>query len=265
MMKTMNLWMCSAAFVTLAGCLGPNPYLDSCGQEWAVESVDAKGGNAAGIEVPIKENDEWTRGTLCLTSAQAETVTDPGSLVNEALRLQALSNCKAQAVDLSLISEDCDENLSEPVYVGECLVEHGECQADDEAGGTEGSDTVGGGFDTPTDKVSCVGDVCSVDQSLVAEVLGASESTFAADGTTVAPHYTSSGAQDGWVIAGIGSGNLGDALGFENGDVVIEVDGETVDSWLAVIDAANRSLHADEVRVVFVRDGRQTSRTFSRI
>lgn len=103
-----------------------------------------------------------------------------------------------------------------------------------------------------------------VDQALINQVLLASPDDFAADGTMLAPHYTSTGMQDGWEFSGITSGSLGDALQFQNGDVVIEVGGITVNSWSAVIDVANAALHADAVRVRFIRNGQVLSRTFER-
>jgi hypothetical protein len=198
-----------------------------------------------------------------LTEAQAGNVNDPESVEYKALKSAALSACQAQAADLGLVSENCEDNLGEPQKDGSCMLEEGECGI--VGGETGGAGDPSGGFDTPSDLVACDGDLCEVQQALIDQVLQADAATFDADGTTLAPHNAATGEQDGWEFGGITAGNLGDALGFQNGDVVTEVGGEPFDSWNAVIDAANAALHADVVEVVFIRDNRVLTRRYARI
>ncbi|WP_146157952.1 hypothetical protein [Enhygromyxa salina] len=179
---------------------------------------------------------------------------------------------------MNLVSNNCEESLTEPQHVGNCLVHKDLCgpvdetggetmgETDDETTGETGDETTGDDAPllTPSEFVTCVRDSCEVEQALIDQVLVADSSTFAADGTYLTPHMAASGEQDGWAFAGIVRGNLGDALGFENGDVVTEVAGEPVDSWAVVIDVANEALHAERVELVFVRDNVVHTRTYVR-
>lgn len=266
------------AAVTLGGCLGPNPLLfKECGQSWIVVAQGARGERSLGDLVPIQQKGKWTSASVCYNDAQSESVLDPESVEYKALRLAALAECQKQAELMGLNSENCEESLTEPVTVGSCMLGYDECSTPDETGETGGTGETGEtgetsetsptdvGFDTPANFVRCVGDKCTVQQGLIDQVLEANADTFAVDGTTLAPHTSTTGVQDGWEFAGITEGNLGDALGFENGDVVTEVGGEPFDSWNAVLDAANAALHADTVEVVFIRDNRVLRRRYSRI
>ncbi|WP_106093212.1 hypothetical protein [Enhygromyxa salina] len=180
---------------------------------------------------------------------------------------------------MDLVSHNCEESLSEPRYLGSCLIGKDHCDGGDgtgESGGTgdtdgdatgdTGDETTGDDspFVAPADLVACIGDTCEIRQALIDQVLTADSSTFAADGTYLIPHTATSDQQDGWEVAGVVSGNLGHALGFENGDVITEVAGEPVDSWAAVVDVANEALHAQRVELVLVRDNVVHTRSYVR-
>lgn len=273
-MNTKLNTMCIATLAAFAigGCLGPNPLLKKeCGQSWRIIAKGATGEKEPGQVFPIRDEGEWTSASVCYNGAQSESVLNPESVEYMALRLAALAECQKQADLMGLISDNCEESLTEPTNVGTCVLDTDQCSAPDETGETgetgETSETspTDVGFDTPANFVRCVGDKCTVQQGLIDQILEANADTFAIDGTTLAPHTSTTGVQDGWEFAGITRGNLGDALGFENGDVVTEVGGEPFDSWNAVLDAANAALHADTVEVVFIRDNRVLTRRYSRI
>jgi membrane-associated protease RseP (regulator of RpoE activity) len=191
-----------AAFIT-GGCLGPNPWLKKCGQSWTVVAKGAMGEHPTGELIAIEQNGQPTSASVCYNDAQSETILNPESVEYMAIRSSALAECQKQAAVMGLVSENCEESLTEPANVGTCVLSEAQCSAPDETGETGES--------------------------------------------------------------GITKGNLGNALGFQNGDVVTEVGGEPFDSWNAVLDAANGSFHASTVEVVFIRDNRVLTRRYSRI
>jgi hypothetical protein len=257
-----KMYISTLAAFTIGGCLGPNPLLKECGQSWIVVAQGATGDKNSGQEYPIQNGGQWISASACYNEAQSEIVLDPDSIEYMALRTAALAACQNQAIEMGLVGENCEESLTEPVNVGTCMLNEAECSAEGETGETGPTDV---GFDTPATFIRCVSDKCTVQQALIDQVLQANADTFAVDGTTLAPHNSTTGVQDGWQFNGISKGNLGDALGFANGDVVTEVGGEPFDNWNAVLDAANAALHADTVEVVFIRDNRVLTRRYSRI
>jgi hypothetical protein len=267
-----TMYISTLAAFAIGGCLGPNPWLKKeCGQSWSVVAQGATGEKDPGQVFLIQNDGQWISASACYNDAQSENALDPESTEYMALRNAALTACQNQAIEMGLVSENCEETLTEPVNGGTCMLNEAECSAPGETGETGGTGETGEtsptdvGFDTPANFVRCVMDKCTVQQALIDQVLQANADTFAVDGTILAPHTSTTGVQDGWEFDGITKGNLGYALGFVNGDVVTEVGGEPFDNWNALLDAANAALHADTVEVVFIRDNRVLTRRYSRI
>lgn len=262
------------AATVLSGCLGPNPLLlKECDTKWIVVAQGAQGETLRGDLHDIESDGQWVSETTCYNDAQSANALDPASAEYQALQNAALAACQVKAVQLGLVNDTCAESLTPPVSIGPCTLAEAECLPSGETGetgetgepGETGETGDDGGFIYPAGLVICEGDACAVKQDLIDQVLQAGPSAFEADGTTLAPHLSATGAQDGWEFGGISTGNLGAALGFENGDVVTEVAGEPVDSWSAVVDAANAALHAEYVDVVFIRDNEVLTRRYSRM
>ncbi|NVB41255.1 hypothetical protein G6O69_25675 [Pseudenhygromyxa sp. WMMC2535] len=162
-------------------------------------------------------------------------------------------------------SEDCADNLSEPIFLGACRLREAACEApagDDEAGEDEGGDD-GEGLQELAG-VTCNDAVCTVPEALIESLLYASADTLSADGTLLSAHYTSLGSQDGWEVSGVVAGNLGDVLGLQNGDVITEIDGEVVDSLDAALAVGSLVVYAESVDLGIVRSGQLIQRTYER-
>ena len=73
------------AAATATACLIPDKDIviivtDPCGEEWAAQTVGAKGYNGVGLSMDIKTEDEkWITKSYCLNAAQAEQMADPTS------------------------------------------------------------------------------------------------------------------------------------------------------------------------------------------
>jgi hypothetical protein len=259
------MYIFTLATSAAGGCLGPNPLLKECGQSWIVVAQDAQGEYSNGSSEAIQENGQWMSASACYNGVQSENVLDPASLEYMALRTAALAACQEKAVELGFVTDNCEESLTEPTELGTCLLHKAECSGPGDTGETGETGEPEVGFDNPTRFISCKGSKCVVQQAFIDQVLQASADTFAADGTTLAPHISATGIQDGWEFGGVTKGNLGGALGFENGDVVTEVGGEPFDSWNAILEAGNAALRARVVGIVFIRDNRVLTRSYSRI
>lgn len=252
----------------LPSCLEPNPNLLKCGDQWGAQVQGAKYRSDA--------NGNWytIAGTSvssgCVAPTKLEAFTDPDSATYLALQDQAVAACVVKA---GTSANTCAENVSDVYHEGKCL--RGWCPdadfdgGDGGVGGAETGTETGGedemGFVDIDDGISCQADVCQVHDSVVSTVLDADFSTFMADGSFAFPAYDARGRQRGFEIGGVGAGNLGDLLGFENGDVVTQLDGVDVPTVDVLLNRANQLLDADEIAVTVQRAGRPRTLRFERV
>lgn len=253
--------MCFLIAVAGSSCLMDNPAA-LCGEKWAAQTVDATGKDGAGATVLIKKNGQWMEGSVCLTESAAAGAGDPMDASYQAVQNAAISACETQAANLNLGPPiTCSSNVGTPFYKESCVMALDECNP---SMGTDtgGSETGGSnGFADLGTRVVCLRGTCDVAQSLIDEVLGASDAQLSGDGTEIEAHFVA-GQQDGYQINSAPSGSVAEALGFQDGDVATKVAGLTIDSSADLIDAANLALHANSVVVEYVRSGTTSTTTF---
>ena len=99
----------------------------------------------------------------------------------------------------------------------------------------------------------------SVDHYLVnlSELLAAALAT---------PHYASAGGpatMDGFELGSIKAGSIVEQLGFRNGDVILEVNGDKLDSLETVIGLLGQARSLTQAKVIVARGGRRMTFVFN--
>ena len=79
----------------------------------------------------------------------------------------------------------------------------------------------------------------------------------------IIPHHNTEGNTVGYRISGIRRGRTGDALGFQNGDILHSVSGQTLDSMEGAMDAYMILKDADEFTVELSRRGQRQTLSYA--
>lgn len=250
-----------------ASCLEPNPLL-YCGDVWSAQVTGATyKDETTGRWRPIPN---IVTSTGCRPPGDVEIYTNSNEYEYQALRAVAYHQCLEAA---GTPENTCLESTSEVYHSAKCLQDANACGgggpgADGGDEGETGGETSGGdemGFARLEDGIACSGHSCEIQADTVSMVLEASPQTFAADGTVAWPAFDGAGRMKGFEIAGCRSENLGGLLGFENGDVVTELDDEPVRSVSELLTYGNRALENDELMVTVERDGQEFELRFERV
>ena len=264
----------AATFSVLgASCIIPDTDIvvkiaDPCGEQWTVQTVGAYGYTAVGQVRDIKnDKEDWLSKTYCFNAADSKFLEDPTSTLANNLLTDIVADCEARAYELGILDTDqtcvTKANLA---WVGPCespmggCVEPPEDSGNDEAEGgsdsTDSSDTSAPDF-TALDLTTLVhveaGEYV-VSQTLIdaglADLVG-----VGLDGTLATQVKDQQGIVRGFELSGIADDNLGAVLGWENGDVIVEVAGVAVVGLDELLLVATILLEADATTVVLERRG----------
>lgn len=114
-------------------------------------------------------------------------------------------------------------------------------------------------FDT---MITCNGTTCHVDNELIEAILA--DTSFLLDDSTRLKQKKKQGQSIGMVFTGVKTGSLADALGFQSGDIITDVQGMPFTNEVEIVAAGLEILDADAVTVTTKRDGKVTERLFIR-
>lgn len=284
------------AMSTLASCVTKEKciYFQKVGHRWEA-TILGEARDQENAPVSITATAE-----RCMTDEENATLqaNDPDDPVNVALRNQLLAEAQ-EACGVEAIAKDYTDVKCNPFddpITSDVLPIEGPCNTNELEGvpqkkgvdcpdiNTSATDTGGEETDTgdpttgsPTtgvtpglaaelaaldDLITCEDDTCHVSQALIDAVL--SDPAALLDDPTRLRPKTEKGEVVGMQFTGVASGTLGDRLGFQNGDIIVAVDGlpfRDEAEWLAV---SIEIFDAETVTVTTRRDGKITDRVFIR-
>lgn len=252
------------------GCIFPDYGIvvgARCGEEWGAQTVGAYGYDAADSKVWIKtQSGDWVTWKVCLTEAAAVQMADVESELAAEFLFIAQDQCLQRAFELGLTDTDqtCT-TTADIVYFGECLLDY--CEAAETGGNDEVDDGETGGSEDTEETEGDLGSLSELDidqevalingeyvisQLLIETALGDPIGIYD-DGTRAKQVFDVTGNPYGFEISGVTTGNLGDALGFQNGDIITRVNGEPTQTLEDLMTVMEDLLEANTASVTVLR------------
>lgn len=197
---------------------------------------------------------------------------DPSSWFYHEVLDDIIIECESRAAAMLLGNPDCDQ-VATIAYVGECAITAEKCWGtggdDDADGGAETGSMETGGTEPKlsdldiSDEVALRTSGYVVSQLLIDTVL-ADPVGVSNDGTTAVQVLDVTGSPYGFEIDGVTSTNLGGALGFQNGDIVTSVSGQSTQTYSDLLKVVSILLSANSTSVSVLRGTSSTTLHYQR-